>query len=116
MIRLDQKAARERAASAEREQIFEIVGDDGTVVAGSIPRVIDAAAVVRYLDNTADRGQEAAMAELLRELLDAEGYDALVQYVGLDAAELDEIFRVVEDRMSAQVQRTGKSGKRRSKR
>ena len=113
MLRLDSKTAKEKKAAGERIPIFEIDSVEYT-----IPKVVDAAAVLRYLDAAAERGFEAAVADLLRELVGDEGYEALVNFEGLEPEQLSEVFDMVEQYALSQVEKSmqGKSRRRRSRR
>lgn len=113
MLHLDSKAAKAAKEAAERIPIFSI--DE---VEYTIPKVVDGAAVLRYLDAAAERGFEAAVADLLRELVGDEGYEALVSFEGLKPDELAQVFDDVERYALSQVEKSmqGKSRRRRSRR
>lgn len=108
MLRLDSKAAAADLEAAERIDVFAI--DDTTY---TIPKEIDASALLRFLDDSAQVGENAAMANLMRELISDDGYEALLNFKGLKPKQLKELLDSVEEYAMGQMDDLGLGGKSR---
>lgn len=109
MLELNSEQAAAELAAAERIPLFSI---DGTVY--SVPKQIDGGSLLRYLDDAAERGGEAAIANLLREMVGDDGYEALVSFKGLKPGQLEELFDKVEEYAMGQMNKIGGKSRRRS--
>jgi hypothetical protein len=88
----------------EREPLFFI--DE---VEYTIPKVIRASILMRYLQDTYDRGQEYALAAGMREVLGAEAMEALADCDQVTDEQMNQIMGIVERKLLGQMRKLGKS-------
>lgn len=96
----------------EREPLFYI--DE---VEYTIPKRIRPNIVMAYLQDTYDKGQEFALAAAMREVIGADGMEALAESESVTEKQMQQIMDIIEKKLMAQMKRTlgnSRSGRRRS--
>lgn len=89
----------------EREPLFYI--DE---VEYTIPKLIRPNILMRYLQDTIDRGHDYALAAGMREVLGAEAMEALAETDAVTDEQMDQIMAIVERKLLGQMKRSlGKS-------
>lgn len=95
----------------ERETLFWIDEDEYT-----IPKTIRPNIVMRYLQDTYDRGQEYALAAAMREVLGADAMEALAETDAVTDEQMRQVMDIVERKLMGQMKKSlgnSRTGRRR---
>lgn len=105
------KIRSDEVVEEERETLFFIDDEEFT-----IPKKIRPNITIQYLQDTYDKGQEFALAAAMREVLGADGMEALAESDFVGEEQMRQIMDIVERKLLAQMKSTlgkSKNGRRR---